>query len=203
MNYGLTRMADGDFTTAIDYFERALAFTPNYSLLHVNLGIAYGGAGRLADAEREFRHAIQLAPEDWRSHLYYGRWLRQIRRNDDALEELQLAARQNPADLETGRELKAAREPPGRSTPDALLARSLAAYRAGRFQDCVDFAREALTLQPGYAEAYNNMAAGYIALGRWDEGIAAAEEALRLKPDLTIARNNIAFARQQKQQRGR
>ena len=203
MNYGLTRMAAGDLATAIAYFERALAFTPNYPLLHVNLGIAYGAVGRLVDAEREFRQAVRLAPEDWRSHLYYGRGLRQIRRSDDALVELQLAARQNPADLETSRELQAIRELPAGSTPDSLLARSLAAYRAGRFQDCVDFAREALTLKPGYAEAYNNIAAGYIALGRWDEGIEAAEEALRLKPDLAIARNNIAFARQRKQQRGR
>ena len=44
MNYGLTLMARGDYPGAIGYFERALVFTPDYPLLHVNLGIAYGGA---------------------------------------------------------------------------------------------------------------------------------------------------------------
>jgi protein O-mannosyl-transferase len=206
MNYGLTRMAEGDYATATTYFERALAFTPNYSLLHINLGIAYGGAGRLVDAEREFQTAIRLAPDDWRSHFYYGRWLRQIRRGDDALAELELAARENPADLETARELEAARATPPHAapyTPEGLLARSLAAYRGGRFRECIDLASAALKLRPGYAEAYNNVAAGHIALGEWDAGIAAAEEALRLNPNLAIARNNIAYARQRKQQRDR
>lgn len=116
MNYGLTRMGTGDYTTATAYFERALAFTPDYSLLHINLGIAYGGVGRLVDAEREFTTAIRLAPDDWRSHFYYGRWLRQIQRWDDASAELTLAVRQNPADLEAARELDAvlARRPAGR-----------------------------------------------------------------------------------------
>ena len=58
--------------------ERALAFTPAYSLLHINLGVAYGGAGRPADAEREFQTAILLAPGDYRSHYFYGRWLRAV-----------------------------------------------------------------------------------------------------------------------------
>jgi protein O-mannosyl-transferase len=206
MNYGLTRMAEGDYATAMAYFERALPFTPNYSLLRINLGIAYGGAGRLADAEREFQTAIRLAPDDWRSHFYYGRWLRQLRRWDEALAELELAARQNPADVDTARELAAARmssvHAPA-NTADALLERSLAAYRAGRFRECIELASAALKLRPGYAEAFNNVAAGHIALGEWDEGIAAAQEALRLNPDLEIARNNIAYARQQKQQRSR
>jgi len=109
MNYGLVRMAAGDYATATEYFERALALTPNYSLLHINLGIAYGASGRLVDAEREFHTAIRLAPNDWRSHFYYGRWLRQIRRPDDALAELELAAKQNPMDEETARELRRAR----------------------------------------------------------------------------------------------
>ena len=203
MNYGLARMSQGDFPTATEYFQRALGFTPRYALLHINLAIAYGGGGRLADAEREFNEAIRLAPDDWRSHYYYGRWLRQIRRSDDALAELELAARQNPADLETARELEAARAVPAKNTPEGLLERSLAAYREGRFQECIDLARAALQVRPGYAEAYNNIAAGHIALGEWDEGIAAAAEALRLKPDLTVARSNIAFARRQKQQHRR
>ncbi len=200
MNYGLTRMAQGDFREAIAYFERARAYTPEYSLLHINLGLAYGGAGRIAEADREFNEAIALAPTDWRSHYYYGRWLRQIRRSDDALAQLELAVEQNPADLDAARELEAARGVPAATTPAALLERSVAAYRAGQFRECIDLARLALARQPGYAEAYNNLAAGFIGLGQWDDGIAAAEDALRLNPDLVSARNNLAYARRQKQQ---
>ena len=42
MNYGVARMEKADFATAIDHFERAAKFSPNYSLVYVNLGVAYG-----------------------------------------------------------------------------------------------------------------------------------------------------------------
>src|SRR5262249_9003659 len=73
MNYGLTRLERGDYTIAIFYFERALAYVPNYFLAHTNVAIAYGGVARNEDAEREFREGIRLAPNDSRSHYYYGR----------------------------------------------------------------------------------------------------------------------------------
>src|SRR5262249_26822744 len=40
MNYGNTLMAKGDFAGALDYFRRALALAPQYSVLFVNLAVA-------------------------------------------------------------------------------------------------------------------------------------------------------------------
>jgi Flp pilus assembly protein TadD len=54
----------------------------------------------------------------------------------------------------------------------------------------------ALQLRPDYAEAYNNMAAGYASLRDWNEATAVAETAIRLKPDFPLAKNNLAWARQ-------
>jgi tetratricopeptide (TPR) repeat protein len=198
MNYGLTRMEKGDYPTAIAYFERALAFTPNYSLLHINLGVAYGGAGRVADAQREFNAAIALAPNDWRSHYFYGRWLRSVGQLPEAIAQLQLAVSQNPADVDSQTLLQLAlREQ--RPTPESYLALSLGQYQAGRFRDCIASAGDALRLRPDYAEAYNNIAACHNALAEWDAGIAAAEAAVRLRPDFALAKNNLAYAIQQKQ----
>ena len=198
MNYGLTRMEKGDYATAIAYFERALAFTPNYSLLHINLGVAYGAVGRAADAQREFNGAIALAPTDWRSHYFYGRWLRSVGRLPDAIAQLQLAVSQNPADVDSQTLLQVAlREQV--PTPESYLALSLGQYQTGQFRACIASAGEALRLRPDYAEAYNNVAACHNALGEWDAGIAAAQAAVRLKPDLALAKNNLAYAMQQKQ----
>ena len=61
-------------------------------------------------------------------------------------------------------------------------------------------AKKALDLRPGYAEAYNNMAAGYNSLERWDDAIQTASEAIRLKPDYPIARKNLDWAVTHKQQ---
>jgi Flp pilus assembly protein TadD len=198
MNYGENRMASGNYPLAIQYFERALAYTPNYELLHVNLGVAYGAMRRAEDAERSFRHAIALAPDDWRSHLYYARWLRNVGRLDEARAEALLAAAQNPAD-EASRTLAAQLSASQPTTADGFVSLSLAQYRAGRFRESIASAEAAIRLRPDYAEAYNNVAAGHNALGEWDKGIAAGRQAVALKPELEIARNNLAWATAQKQ----
>ncbi len=84
-------------------------------------------------------------------------------------------------------------------TAQYFLNLSLQYYQAGRFQDCIAAAQEALNRDPNLAEAYNNVAAGYSSLRMWDEAIRAAGEAIRLKPDFQLARNNLAWALDQKQ----
>jgi Flp pilus assembly protein TadD len=71
-------------------------------------------------------------------------------------------------------------------------------YQAGRFADAIDSAKKALTLRPGYAEAYNNLAAAHASMKHWDDAILAAREAVRLKPDFQLAKNNLAWAEQEK-----
>jgi Tfp pilus assembly protein PilF len=197
MNYGLARMERGDYTTAIAYFQRALVYSPSYSLAHINLAIAYGGVGRPADAEREFNEGVTLAPMDSRSRYYYGRWLRSVGRTPEAIVELGHATRLNPADPLAQQELHLAlRDQTG--GPDQLLSLSLAAYQSGQFRECIALAEQALELRPGFAEAYNNIAAGHNAMAEWDAGIAAAERAVQLKPDLALARGNLQYARDKK-----
>jgi tetratricopeptide (TPR) repeat protein len=106
-------------------------------------------------------------------------------------------------DEESLQSLPASRqEPTGNDVTDGqavdALNRSLAYYRQGRFDDAMDAARGAIALRPGFAEAYNNLAAAYASKGMWDEAIRAAEEAIRLKPDFQLAKNNLAWARAEK-----
>ncbi len=84
-------------------------------------------------------------------------------------------------------------------TPESLLETSLALYKQGQFDDSITAARQALKMRPGYAEAWNNIAAAYNSMSRWDEGISACQEAIRLKPDFQLARNNLAWAVDEKQ----
>ncbi len=96
MNYGVALMSRGDYAGALDACERALPLAPEYTLLHVNLGVAYGAVGRGADAEREFLTAQRLAPDDWRTHLYYGAWLDGQGRAGEARREADRARALNP-----------------------------------------------------------------------------------------------------------
>jgi tetratricopeptide (TPR) repeat protein len=65
-------------------------YTPNYPVLEVNMGIV-NALNNASEAERHFIRAISLAPEDDQMHFYYGRWLFQIGRATQAIQQLQLA----------------------------------------------------------------------------------------------------------------
>jgi tetratricopeptide (TPR) repeat protein len=319
MNYGLALMGKGDYRNALDYFQRAILYTPNYSTLEINLGVVNGALNNGNAAEPHFLRAIALAPENDEPHLYYGRWLFQEARISEAVQQFEMAARINPSQI-TARELliqayslsgntpaalKLAQETRSiaptssiaalylanrsaldvdnwinislkryqhqdyagslaaaqearklnpqsfiaynnigaayagmgqwqqavenekqalairpdyqlaknnlafyqsqlsggtsqTATPEQLLNQSLLLNRAGRYKESIAAAQAALKLRPGYAEAWNNVAAGYQSLGFWDKAIAAAREAVRLKPDFQLAKNNLAWALAQK-----
>jgi Flp pilus assembly protein TadD len=197
MNYGVALMARGEYVAAVAAFERALPLTPNYHLLEINLGVALGQLRRPGDAERHFLRALTLEPRDWRSHVHMARWLSGVGRVTDALAHAEIATELNGADADAA--MLAASLSRFRGSPEYYLSRSLAEYQMGRFRECIESARRALALRPAYAEAYNNIAAAYNALGEWDAGIAAGEEAVRLNPSLQIAKNNLTYARQQRQ----
>lgn len=202
MNYGLTQMSKGNYAVALDYFQRALLYTPNYPVLEINLGVVNGAMNRPQEAEQHFLRAIMLAPSDDSTHYYYGRWLYLSGRISEALSQLGTSVQLNPDRLEAKTLLlQAARhagDPQAADTPEALLNKSLALNQAGKYQESIDAARSALKLRPDYAEAWNNIAAGYESMGQWDQAIAAAENAIRLKPDFQLAKNNLAWSNAQK-----
>ena len=71
---------------------------------------------------------------------------------------------------------------------------SLRRYQAGRFDESIAAAEQALAFDPANADAYNNICAAHNAMKRWEAGIAACEKALALRPDYQLAKNNLAWA---------
>jgi tetratricopeptide (TPR) repeat protein len=244
MNYGLTRMAAGDYKSALDYFNRALVYAPAYMHLEVNLGIANGAINNDSEAEAHFRRALSLAPNEAIPYYYYARWLYSKQRTSEAISLLQRAIVLNNSDslpryllmqiysqqadyaqlaplveqtaslypddpgtltyvnlLKSFQQRQAAAESLARTSPSPQnwLQLSLLYHQAGRYQDCIAAATEALKLKPDYADAYNNIAAGYQSLHQWDDAIRASQQALKLNPNLQIAKNNLAYSTWEKQ----
>lgn len=231
MIYGLTRMNAGDLAGALQLYTQALAYTPNYPTLEINLGVVnslLAQQGHPEDnirAEQHFQRAIALAPGDDTTHAYYGRWLLNQGRIWEATAQLQTAVALNGQRLLQGDLLLRAYRQSGDPVAARSLARdvlaiapddavalavladrspnsaanaagkliddSLAAYRAGQFQQSINEARQALIFDPHSAEAWNNVGAGYGGLHQWPAAIAAAKQALRLNPKLEIAQNNL------------
>lgn len=95
MNFGLTRMAAGDYPAAKQAFEQAAVLTPRYPVLEINRGIVDGALGEKSDAETHFRAALALEP-DASAHYYYGRWLLKAGRGPEAVAQLLTASKLAP-----------------------------------------------------------------------------------------------------------
>jgi protein O-mannosyl-transferase len=244
MNYALTQMNKGNYAVALNYFERALEYTPNYPTLEVNLGVVNGAiadqgdATRTAEAERHFLRAIELAPQDDTPHAFYGRWLLAHGREQDAIAQLQTAIALNPQRMMQREELVQAYEASGQNdaarqaAAEALridptdrllqaaltrqgagqqgagqpttqsaafwLNQSLAQYNQHLYKESIESARRALAIDPKMAEAWNNIGAGEAGLQQWDDAVHAEQEALKLNPQLQIAQNNLTIYAQAK-----
>jgi tetratricopeptide (TPR) repeat protein len=223
MNYGLTQLNKGEYNRALSYFNQALKYTPTYSYLFVNRAITFSALGRSAEAEKDFKKALQLAPNSHVSYFYYARWLNSQGRTNKAIPLLQRAGELSPGFLPSKHlllEIYAAennratadllareillidpKDPvaqrffSGSNSPEYYLNISLIYYRQGNYRQCIAAAEEALKLRPDYAEAYNNIGAAYNMMQMWDKGAAACRQALELKPDFTLAKNNLNWAK--------
>jgi hypothetical protein len=83
------------------------------------------------------------------------------------------------------------------------VARSAQLAGAGRNEEAIRAAQQALALDPRSAVAWNNIAAANENLQRWDAAIEAAQRALELQPDFQLAKNNLAWSVEQKGKAGR
>jgi tetratricopeptide (TPR) repeat protein len=77
------------YDLAILQFEEAARLVPESPAIHFNLGGAYYGKDRIADAEREFQTALALNPDHVRAHWFRGLCLERMERFREALCEFE------------------------------------------------------------------------------------------------------------------
>jgi Flp pilus assembly protein TadD len=77
------------YDLAIVQLEQAVRLAPESPRIHFNLGGAYYGKDRVADAEREFQTVLQLAPDHVRAHWFRGLCLERLGRLAEAVKEFE------------------------------------------------------------------------------------------------------------------
>ncbi|MFP5213020.1 MAG: tetratricopeptide repeat protein, partial [Acidobacteriota bacterium] len=100
MNYGVAKMAKGDYRTARACFEKTLSLSPNYHLALINLAIAKNALGETQGVDELYRRALALNPKDPGSYLFYARHLMQKGKPLEARTFLQQAVALSPARLD-------------------------------------------------------------------------------------------------------
>jgi tetratricopeptide (TPR) repeat protein len=203
MNYALTQMEKGAYPRALDYFTRALEFTPNYPTLEINLGILNGAmadegdAVRSVEAERHFERAMALAPNNDLTHAYYGRWLLQHGRVGEAKLQLQQAVALNPQRLLQHEELIQAELKDGNRAAAVQAAQQTLALAPEDVvaSSVVGQSQMQGRMRPVLSAAdWVNLSLSQYRLGQYEASITSARSALELDPAMAEAYNNIGAA---------
>ena len=197
-------------TRAIEFYDRAIARDPSFALAHANKALAYtelAEVGALAPdvayrcameaaasslrldpdlgeahssmgfikgvhefdwsgAEQEFKRALELSPSDSDTYMMYGRFCAALTRFDDAIALQERAHELNP--LAHG------------------LDRMTTRMRAGRYDEAVPLAEEAVEFAPTNDRARATLGWAYFMSGRQAEGLAELEQAVAVEPGNTM-----------------
>jgi len=102
-NYGLEFYRDGDYETAVSYFERAAALGPASPITEANLVRVYVKLNRDEVAERHLQRLVELDPPIPDPYIAYGDWLRREGRLGQSGRPLECAARLYPGSPELRR----------------------------------------------------------------------------------------------------
>ena len=175
------------------HFQRAIALAPGDDTTHAYYGRWLLGQGRLTQATAQLGTAVSLNAQ---RELQRDLLLSAYEQSGDTVAAQRLARETLtvlPGDAVATAALSGNLHAQPATPAVSLINASLEAYRTGQFQQSVNDAQQALAADPHSAEAWNNLGAGYGALGQWDSAIAAEQQALKLSPGLRIAQNNLRW----------
>jgi tetratricopeptide (TPR) repeat protein len=175
------------------HYQRAVELSADAWQPHFFYGRWLHDKGRMAEAQDQLV-AAGLANRQSFAARYLLMQLFCEQRNWLALdaliaETLELAKGDEVA---RGYTAEAARRAPGQApTLEELLSAAAGACGAGRYDECLFRARQALTIRPNCAEAYYIASGVLIARKRDADAIRALRTALRIKPDYEAARQAL------------
>jgi serine/threonine protein kinase/Tfp pilus assembly protein PilF len=145
--------------------QRALAIDDTLAEAHAVLAGSDENLWEWDAAEREFRHALELDPNNGTAHQWYGLFLSYLGRQDEAHAQFRRALELDPLNL----------------TFNNNLAMSYSAAR--QYDQALDQFRKTIDMDPNYASAHDNLAQTYFDMGKYDLWLAEWKKAATLNND--------------------
>lgn len=170
---GVARRQVGYWEDSVSLYRHALEVTESNWLVNNNLGMAYLQLDDYNRALAHFTEALSISPS-----------YEQARRNRDYTLVLQRVAAAGDAGVQG---VVAA----GRRLARERLALGNALGRQGRLDEAAQRFREAVDLDPGLAEAFNNLGGALLSQGRLEESARSFEKAVALEPGNAAVHFNL------------
>ncbi len=162
--------------------HRALNYKPDYADPSFKLGTIYFQEGRMEDAEKAFRHVLDLNAGYPLAGHYLAMALARTNRTDEAVAICERAA-----------------TPPGETELPSLAWNEMAfhLYEQSKFSDAIRAYEKALTFTPERATIWLDAGVAHQQLGELDQARRHYEQAVELDPELARAWHNLGAIRQE------
>jgi TolB-like protein/Flp pilus assembly protein TadD len=142
---------------------KALEIDPDLAETHASLGLIHQQLWEWADAEKEFKRAIELKPNYATAHHWYSVYLADTRRFDEALAEIQKAQALDPLSL----------------IIQTNVGHDLAL--AGKKTDGIDQLQRAIELDPTFGSAYMWLGRIYVEAGNPQAALPKLEKGAEMQ----------------------
>jgi eukaryotic-like serine/threonine-protein kinase len=113
-------------------------------------------------AEKEFKRAIELDPNQWRAHAGYGTYLESLGRFDEAVAEREVSRQLDP------------------TSPFAIADVGYPSYYARRFDEALGHYRKAIELDPEFSWGHLWIGQVYVQQGKYGDAFAEIKKAIAL-----------------------
>jgi Flp pilus assembly protein TadD len=169
--------------------------------------IASHKEGKIDEAEKSYKKAIELKPDYAEAHYNLGVMLQNLGRFDEAEKSYKKAIELKPDFPEAYNNLGATLlklskiEEAEKSYKKAIELKpdyaeahynlGVMLQNLGRFDEAEKSYKKAIELKPDYAEAHYNLGNTLKKVGRFDEAEISFKKAIELKPDFPEAHNNL------------
>jgi tetratricopeptide (TPR) repeat protein len=159
----------------VTLWEHAVRVTQSNYRAHDLLGVALVKAGRLDEAERQYRLALAIEPRFAEGHSHLGKLLQARQQWSDAASCYRAAAAIVPG------------------WPDFQSQHGLCLVRAGQMEEALAPLHAVVELLPGQAEARSNLATALLYRGQVEQADREIEIALRLDKESAEAQQLKGF----------
>ncbi len=173
-NLGSIYEQQGKLGIAVEFYQQALGFKPDYTEAHYNLGNVRNLQGFLDAALESYQQALKIKPEFSLALNNLGTIFRKQGKLNAAVESYQQALKLQPDYVETHYNL------------------GNVFQQQGFLEAAVESYRQALKIKPNYAQAHHNLGNALKQQGCLEAAVESYQQAISLNPNFTEVYQNLA-----------